>query len=338
MHINYIQMFFHVQNNPTEVQKSEMLTIYLGREDVSVFQHPYYPIKSNSLFFYATNTEDKIISYSIVQISRFSKLPFLKNAVLNYGVIANSKNEELGLFHYIIAYFDKNRYTSLTIHPFQNIISYSGVKQTIKPILTRKKDSIWIDLKLDLEQIKSGFSKMLIRNLKKAEKNKLDIRLLTSDTEINLFITILEKMSLHRGIGYDKSYVEEIIHFSKQFNCGYIIGCFSSEDQLLGGILVLVQGKTAEYFIAGTDPDFKSLPLSHLTMLKAIEYSKEQGFHFFDLGGIVLNADQNDQVYNITHFKKLFSQEYKIYDFPMIIAFSFWKNLIKTFYLKLAKV
>jgi hypothetical protein len=331
-------MFFHVQNNPTEVQKSEMLTIYLGREDVSVFQHPYYPIKSNSLFFYATNTEDKIISYSIVQISRFSKLPFLKNAVLNYGVIANSKNEELGLFHYIIAYFDKNRYTSLTIHPFQNIISYSGVKQTIKPILTRKKDSIWIDLKLDLEQIKSGFSKMLIRNLKKAEKNKLDIRLLTSDTEINLFITILEKMSLHRGIGYDKSYVEEIIHFSKQFNCGYIIGCFSSEDQLLGGILVLVQGKTAEYFIAGTDPDFKSLPLSHLTMLKAIEYSKEQGFHFFDLGGIVLNADQNDQVYNITHFKKLFSQEYKIYDFPMIIAFSFWKNLIKTFYLKLAKV
>lgn len=331
-------MFFHVQNNPTETQKAEMLTIYLAREDVSVFQHPYFPIKSDELFFYATNLDDQIISYAIVQISRFSKLPFIKNAVLNYGVIANSKNAELGLFHYIIAYFDKNRYTSLTIHPFQNTISYSGVKQIIKPMLTRKKDSIWIDLNLDLEQIKSGFSKMLIRNLKKAEKNKLDIRLLTSDTEINLFITILEKMSLHRGISFHKSYVDEIIHFSKQFNCGYIIGCFSSEDQLLGGILVLVQGKLAEYFIAGTDPDFKSLPLSHLTMFKAIEHSKAKGLHIFDLGGIVLNANPNDQVFNITNFKKLFSQEYKIYDFPMIIAFSFWKNLIKTFYLKLAKV
>ena len=331
-------MFFHVQNNPTETQKAEMLTIYLAREDVSVFQHPYFPIKSDELFFYATNLNDDIVSYAIVQISRFSKLPFIKNAVLNYGVIANSKNEELSLFHYILGYFNKNRYTTFTIHPFQNTISYTGVKQIFKPILTRKKDSIWIDLNLDLEQIKSGFSKMLIRNLKKAEKNKLDIRLLTSDTEINLFIDILEKMSLHRGIHFDKSYVDTIIHFSKQFNCGYIIGCFSSEDQLLGGVLVLEQGKLAEYFIAGTDPDFKSLPLSHLTMLKAIEHSKEQGSKIFDLGGIVLNANPSDQVFNITNFKKMFSQEYKIYDYSMVITFSYWKNLVKTYYLKLAKV
>ncbi len=327
---------FYVITNPTKHQKDEMVSIYSSLDYVYAFQHPHFDLKENNVYFLYTDQQGVILCYCIVQESNFSKLKFIKNASLIYGVIGKNPVDCKMLFDFLVNHYQKNKYTSLYYYPYHHTVDLTNLALPYVTLLTRKKDSIWIDLSLDIEEIKSGFSKMLIRNLKKAEKNSLTVRLLTSAQEIEQFIEINEKMSEYRGIDFNKGELEKIIRFTQDYNCGYLLGCFSEDQVLLGGILVVIQGKLAEYFIAATDPSYKSLPLSHLTMLEAIAYSKEIGCDIFDLGGIVLNADESDQVYNITNFKKLFSSNYKIYANPIEFRFSTWRTLIKTMYLKLS--
>jgi hypothetical protein len=329
-------MSFYVITNPSKSQKDEMAKLYSSLDFVYTFQHPYFPIKDNNVYFLLLDKQNKILSYCIVQESNFSKLKFIKNASLIYGVIGRGQENCKLLFDFIVNHYHHNKFTSLYYYPYHNTIDLANLTFPYVTLLTRKKDSIWIDLSLEIEEIKLGFSKMLLRNLKKAEKNSLTVRILTTEHEHERFIEINQKMSDFRGIDFNRSELEKTICFTKDFNCGYLLGCFSEDQVLLGGILVVIQGKLAEYFIAATDPSYKSLPLSHLTMLKAIEYSKQIGCEVFDLGGIVLNAEESDQVYNITNFKKLFSSNYKIYTNPIEFRFSFWKNLLKTLYLNLA--
>lgn len=329
-------MFFHIINNPSKELKDEMASLYSSLDYVYVFQHPYFDLKENNVYFLLKNQQGSIISYCIVQESKFSRLKFIKNATLQYGVIGKLKQDCKLLFEYVVNYYKKNKYTSFYFYPFHNSVDLSNLSFPYVTLLQRKKDSIWIDLSLEMEEIKAGFSKMLVRNLKKAEKNSLSVRLLTLGDEIEQFIGVYKKMSDYRGIGFNRRELEKIIRFTDQFNSGYLLGCFSEKNVLLGGILVVIQGKLAEYFVAATDPAYKSLPLSHLTMLKAIEYSKEIGCEVFDLGGVVLNADESDQVYNITNFKKLFSNTYKIYSNPIEFRFSTWRTSLKKMYLKLS--
>lgn len=329
-------MFFHVITNPSKKQKDEMVSIYSSLDYVYVFQHPYFDIKDNNVYFLLTDKEGVIVCYCIVQESNFSKLKFIQNATLIYGVIGVDKRDCKVLFDYVVKHYQKNKFTSFYYYPYHYTVDLSNLNFSYVTLLSRKKDSIWIDLSLTISKIKTGFSKMLIRNLKKAEKNTLTVKLLTTPNEIDQFIDINRKMSDYRGIEFDRNELENILQFTQKYNCGFLLGCFSEDQILLGGILVVIQGKLAEYFIAATDPSYKSLPLSHLTMLRAIEYSKEIGCEVFDLGGIVLNADKSDQVFNITNFKKLFSSNYKIYTNPIEFRFSIWRTVLKTIYLKLS--
>ena len=70
-------MSFYVITNPSKSQKDEMAKLYSSLDFVYTFQHPYFPIKDNNVYFLLLDKQNKILSYCIVQESNFSKLKFI---------------------------------------------------------------------------------------------------------------------------------------------------------------------------------------------------------------------------------------------------------------------
>ena len=174
------------------------------------------------------------------------------------------------------------------------------------------------------------------RNLKKAKKNGLIVKEIKDENELELLTLIYIKMSESRGVSlFDQNSMRSILKYYYKSIKGIVYGCYLDDD-IVGGAVVTFYGQIAEYFLGFTHPKFRKLPQSHLTIYHAILSSKEKGYHSFDLGGIVTNALESDQVFHITKFKLNFSQNIKPY-FPLSnIVFNPFLFFLKQLYLKIA--
>ena len=332
-------MIFSHTTAPSEQQKVEMLELYNRKDNVSIIQNPFFPlnIKSSLTYFFFEKQND-IVTYCIVNESILSKLKFIKYATIYFGAIGNSEEIENELLENIVKFYKKSKFTFIYFQPFMGRIP-TIFKMTYKcfTIEADKKATLLINLKAEVTSIEQNFSNHLKRNIRKGEKLELQIKEISSDYEIALFCEIHEKMSVKRDVfHYSKSDLKEIIDFIRNNNSGFLIGCYTKENVLIGGLIGLAQGNKLEYYIGATHPDYRHLPQSHLTHFLAIKKSKELGFSFYDFGGFGLNKTEEDQVFHINKFKLSFSNNIIEFVAPLEIRFSFIKKIIYLIYLKLA--
>jgi lipid II:glycine glycyltransferase (peptidoglycan interpeptide bridge formation enzyme) len=145
-------------------------------------------------------------------------------------------------------------------------------------------------------------------------------------------------MSNYKNLNhYNKDQIKCTLDFIIKKKYGFIMGCFF-DNELIGGIVCINQGNRTEYFIGISHPEFRKLPINHLGIYESILHAKNCNQNVFDMGGIVLNAKEDDQLYSIGEFKKDFSKKIVEFNPEISIITNEFHHLIKNCYLYLTKL
>lgn len=311
--------------------------LYRELNYVSIYQDvDFVMLQENKNIFFLLKNNNKLLAYCIISENHLSKFSFIKTAYLNYGIISKEIEFEEKLFDFIINYLKKEKYTELILDFYLNKFTFRKYIKNIKPITNLKRATILIDLFENMDEIESNFSKDLKKNLKRAQNLNIEVREVQNDSEVEYLCVLQKKMSFKRNVfHYSDELFKKILYNFFKSEKATIFGCYYDEI-LIGGIVVVYQGNRAEYFIGVTDPEFRKIPQSHMTNYIAIKDSKKRGFKYYDMGGIVLNSKESDQIFHITNFKFNFSKNTSNYFPKSKIVYNHFLSILKTIYLRIA--
>lgn|GEM_PF-1021134 len=313
----------------TQQEREMCLELYGAQEFVSIEQHPDWDAitttKEKSSYF-LMKKENKLISYAILHT------PQSKVAHIPFGPISDSKEVAVEALNVILEHFKREKFYYLTIQlpgpvsKFSEFTEYRINKfHKIKYFFDKRNWSTSvIDLGQDIETIIKGFSTNHRRSVKKAKKLGVTARVIDTDTEIANFNDIYVKMYEARGRKIDSeknlsTYLKALEFFKDEVN-GFFFGAFD-EEKMLGGFIILIQGNTAFYYHAATDPEQRKIPMQHGAIVSVLEFLKNRGVKYFDFGGYNHLVGEDDQIYHINRFKDGFTKDYIFYPKLMYVEF-----------------
>jgi lipid II:glycine glycyltransferase (peptidoglycan interpeptide bridge formation enzyme) len=134
--------------------------------------------------------------------------------------------------------------------------------------------------------------------------------------DLSSFVEVYSKMCLVRKLHDDElsiNKISDIYNYLLENRKGYFLIVKDNSGIVIGGAILVFQGISLRYYKGTTDPDRRDLPILHLLMYEAIKKAKIDSFKYFDFWGYNHFADDNDQVYNINHFKKGFGGYYTFF-------------------------
>lgn len=178
-----------------------------------------------------------------------------------------------------------------------------------------------ISLKDSEETILKKFSENHRRNIKKGSGFSIECRVINDQKLIDDFSEGYIKMYKHRNLPVNPSVIKrsftELYKFLSQFDKGFFMGAFKDEV-LVGGLIIIYQGKTAFYYKGFIDHEQRQMPINHVAFFRAILHSKQHNMEWFDFGGYATDT-ADEQLANINKFKDGFKGE--LIQFPQSSAY-----------------
>ncbi len=181
---------------------------------------------------------------------------------------------------------DQNAQNVMDVHGYNT--SPDGAYQTI-----------WLDLKPDLEDLRAGFKKKWRNSLTRGEKSALDV--VISD-EGQHFAWAMNQYAIDRAQkSYDGASVKAMVALAKQFSRGknMIVATALFDGKPIAAIVIFIHGASATYQIGCTTDKGRNLNAHHVLLWHSIMCLKERTIHDFDLGGI-----NDEDAKGVRDFKK----------------------------------
>jgi len=305
-----ISIFFHKRLTSSLSKRIESFCQTfpsIGLHQDLLFSQAMEP-KRQIVYCIAENTEKVIQGFSIIHysfpIASIQDGPIAKNAYIVNAMIDSIRNRfSIRFFAFTTiqlpyASIAEPKYNS-KIDLFKNYINYPNWSTSIID-LTKNEN--------DLKTLIKNFSKGHVSAIKKAEKTGISVSNEFADEKIKAFALLFDETYKTRNIKtqWDNSLnyftmLSEIMKPTKSF----FIGAYHENCLVAGGIF-LTQGDTVHYKFGSSNHQIRSIPLMHSVLYNAMLYAQNQGFHYFDLGGINTNAPEGSQVWAINTFKKGF--------------------------------
>ena len=311
--------------------------LYNKSENKSFLQDPIYIADSDEEYtcFY-NEKEEEISTYCFVHESKMQKLSFLKFCKINYGCIGSDEDSKNDLMRQIIAYYNKRNYSDISIDFLLNTSSNLPIQLKLIQNSLLNRGTLLIDLTIEFDDIYNNFSTILKKNYKRSKNLKLEIKELQSEDEISNFVCLHEKLSENRKINIISSEkIRQTLQYIINYKTGIIAGCFF-EEKMIGGVACVQQGTRMEYYLGVSDPEYRKLPQSHVTLIYAIQKAQEKDCKWFDLGGAILDLPEDNQIRNITNFKLNFTSNFKKYLPSTILKLNDFRYSLKKVYLLIA--
>ena len=246
----------------------------------------------------------------------FKKLPIfsLKIAQIPFGPVLDYDNPELlkFFFNHFYQFIKTEKYALLFFEP------YSFFNKNIKII--RAKESlnqlyyhytILIDLTKSEENIFHNFRPTYQNEIRQTEKKEVKVIENSTENGINEFY----KMYASTYQRTKRTPLPQKIFNSIAtlwFPTGNARLFFSEYNhQKISAALILYSGKTCVYMFAASsvNSNLNRLPGQKLLTWYVIKESKNNGYRFFDLGGVTPTAKQGTKRWGIYFFKKGFGGE-----------------------------
>ena len=330
---------FHNKYELDVIEIEQIKTLYSSSVNPSIFQNfEFNQINLEKTHYFFISENNIITSYLIVIESCLSKFKSIRNAKIIFEPIAINESSKEKLIVHTINYYIKNNFADINFSPLSSKLDLKKYKKFRIQFQNRKTGTILIDLNNKTEEIISNFSKNLRKNINKGKNKGIITRLVDSHVEISTLIDIHIKMSNYKNLNhYSKDQIKCILDFIIQKKYGFIMGCFF-ENKLIGGIVCINQGNRTEYFIGISHPEFRKLPINHLGIYESILHAKKCNQNVFDMGGIVLNVKEDDQLYSIGEFKKDFSKKIVEFNPEISIITNKFRHILKNCYLFLSKL
>lgn len=159
--------------------------------------------------------------------------------------------------------------------------------------------SIWLDMRPGLQEIRSRLKQKWRNRLNAAEKTNIQIRSDQGHRHIDWLIDqYMEDRRLKKYAGASPKIVRNLFNFSDPRNEALLLRA-TRDNNIIAAILVFKHGKSATYQI-GWSGDLGRKTNAHYRLLwSAIETLKQDGVDWFDLGGINLEHAEG-----VTKFKQ----------------------------------
>jgi len=159
--------------------------------------------------------------------------------------------------------------------------------------------SIWLDLRPDLEKIRGRLKQKWRNRLNAAEKANIQIRSDEGHRHIDWLIDqYMEDRRLKKYAGASPKIIRNLFNFSDPRNEALLLRA-AQDNETIAAILVFKHGKSATYQIGWSGDLGRKTNAHHRLLWTAIETLKDDGVQWFDLGGINL-----EQAEGVTKFKQ----------------------------------
>ena len=208
---------------------------------------------------------------------------------------------------------------------------------------TENWSSIKIDLSLDEEDIWKSIKPNHKGSIKKAKKMGAYTKAITTKNEIHKLSILYDQMYINRGLVNtfsDTSKVFQQILEDKNIN-SIILGVYSPDNILIGGVICPIINNTIHYKIGVTDFNYRKYAALHLALYSIILQAKILSLNWFDLGGYNHFVKESDQISKINLFKRSFGGEHiffpnKIYIKLNPLTYFYTSILRKTYFIYLS--
>ena len=156
-----------------------------------------------------------------------------------------------------------------------------------------------LDLGPGLEELRRSLDKKWRNQLARAEKNKLTVIAGTGSSEFRTFCLMYNEMRRRKTFETTVD-VEEFARIQEDLAEPHRMRILLCEDRgvPLAGLVASAMGDSAIYMLGATSDDGLNSKGAYLLQWTLIQWLKDNGFQWYDLGGI--DAEQNPGVY---HFK-----------------------------------
>lgn len=323
---------------------SEWLTLVKDFDDLNLLQTIAFTKAASKWSSYETailSVNDKIETATIVRIKKIPVLGTIgyislgplwkKNSQATFS-INTIENVKTFIMNLKSEYVDKrgvyliikpNIFTSEGIE-FINILNTLGFQYSDS---SRARKTLLIDLKVSIDEIKKNFRKTWRNNLNKSLKHDLEVKCGYDNFLFDEFINLYKQMRER------KSFDESVdIYVTKKINQSlpdkyklYICLCYKDKKPLAAIVLTFF-GNTVTYYLGASNPEGLKLGAPYLLQWEAINWSKNIGAKWYDLGGIDPNSNPGGY-----EFKSGLSKN----EVQHIGRYDFYKKNLFTFLIKL---
>jgi serine/alanine adding enzyme len=139
---------------------------------------------------------------------------------------------------------------------------------------------------LTCDFFKDEYSSMKRRNIRKAEKNGIDIVFDANCSTIEDFLRIYAfteaKYAVSEYFILDRPFIER---YCEIFKSGIIFAHAVYKGEIISSVMLLMGEDIAHYHFGASNPEYASLQGNSLLLYKAALYAAEKGKKLFDLGG-----------------------------------------------------
>jgi len=199
----------------------------------------------------------------------------------------------------------------------------------------------WVDITLTPEEIMARFSKSARREVRRAERQGVTLRVLTTESEALEFLDSLNRLRSSRGLGLiaQAGFITSFRSIYRDGDSGVILAAHH-RDKFLAGLL-LYRGKfTAHgrHFTTETDAlrALGNLRISPILWLEGMKWARAKGCMHIDVEGYQENSQTSDAKYNIYKYKSEFGpigilriSEHRKSINCLLDVTGNWKNILK---------
>lgn len=183
--------------------------------------------------------------------------------------------------------------------------------------------SWWLSIDKEPSELFKSFSHHHQKSIKQGLKHAITFKPVTTAEQARKLSELYIEMYQHRKLPVIEKETHQLF-----FNiCNYIRECNKGlmleavlDDQTVGGVVIIFQGKTAYYYLGVTTIKYKrSIPILYPAFYHIMEYCWKSGITIFDFGGIDPSAQKGDSMFTINSFKMGFGG--KLINYPDQLVF-----------------
>jgi len=165
------------------------------------------------------------------------------------------------------------------------ILKKSGFKELPRNERTLNSTTAIVDLVPNKEEIFAGFKTRCRRNIRKAERHGVIIRVADNERDANMFQDIHDSMAKEKGM--DISGFPNIVKLWQtiQKNNNGLFLVAELDNKIIGGIISIREGKRAYLQVIASSSQLPKIPQTSILYWECMQMMKDSGCEEFDMVG-----------------------------------------------------
>lgn len=177
--------------------------------------------------------------------------------------------------------------------------SLDFIEATGRKLTPQSFETLWLDLKPSLDELKKKLDRKWRGHLHKAERSPLEISIDMKGLHLDSFLRAYDSFKAQKKFdGPNGTFMKHEIEKALPFKDAIILWA-RLKGLPVAGVVVMKHGTSASYRISWNTPEGRLHNAHFLLLWKALEVLKSQGVESFDLGGILPDDNNGLNIFKL---------------------------------------